>query len=106
VLTARAVDAQEALQMGLVTRVVPVGQVVAAAQALAHSMAAFPQIAMRSDRRSTYAQWDLPEAEAIARENVLSLEARRLEATEGARRFAQGAGRHGQVGEVGEGARG
>jgi enoyl-CoA hydratase len=104
-LTARAVDAQEALQMGLVTRVVPVGQVVAAAQALAHSMAAFPQIAMRSDRRSTYAQWDLPEAEAIARENGLSLEARRLEATDGARRFAAGAGRHGQVGEVGEGAR-
>jgi enoyl-CoA hydratase len=96
-LTARAVEAQEALQMGLVTRVVPAGQAVVAAQALALSMAAFPQVAMRSDRRSTYEQWDLLEAQAIAHENELSLQARQLEATEGARRFAAGAGRHGQV---------
>jgi enoyl-CoA hydratase len=101
-LTARAVDAQEALQMGLVTRVVPAGQALAEAQALAHIMAAFPQVAMRSDRRSTYEQWDRVEAEAIARENELSLQARRLEATAGARRFAAGAGRHGEVAAPGD----
>ena len=88
--------------MGLVTRVVPAGQALAQAQALAHVMAAFPQVAMRSDRRSTYEQWDRVEAEAIARENELSLQARRLEATAGARRFAAGAGRHGEVAAPGD----
>lgn len=96
-LTARAVDAREALQMGLVSRVVPVGQAVPAAQALAQVMAGFPPVAMRSDRRSTYEQWDRTEAEAIVNEHALSLAARREEAQAGAQRFAAGAGRHGQV---------
>jgi enoyl-CoA hydratase len=50
---------------------------------------------MRSDRLSAIRQWDLPEAEAIAQETRLAAEARRLEAREGAQRFASGAGRHG-----------
>lgn len=97
-LTARAVDAGEALQMGLVSRVVPLGEAVQTAQAMAHLMAGFPPVAMRSDRRSTYEQWDLTEAQAIAHENALSLQARLEEAQAGAQRFADGAGRHGQVG--------
>jgi enoyl-CoA hydratase len=96
-LTARAVDAQEALRIGLVSEVVPAGRALAQAQALARRIAAFPQVAMRSDRRSAYEQWSLPEAQAIANENQRSLEARRVEAVSGAQRFAQGAGRHGRI---------
>lgn len=96
-LTARMVDAREALQMGLVTRLVPTGQALAQAQALAHAISDFPPIAMHSDRRSTYEQWHLDEAAAIANEAALSLQAREREAMAGARRFAAGAGRHGDL---------
>lgn len=99
-LTARMVTAPEALQMGLVTRLVALGQALTEAQALAHALCAFPPIAMQSDRRSAYEQWDLSEAAAIANEAALSLQARQREAVEGARRFKEGAGRHGQTDAV------
>jgi enoyl-CoA hydratase len=43
ILTGRAVGAEEALAIGLVNRVVPRGQARAAAEALAHELAALPQ---------------------------------------------------------------
>lgn len=95
-LTGRPVDAREALAIGLANRVVPAGEAVAEAQALARRIAAFPQIAMRSDRESAYRQAGLPLPEAIAEEDRLAQAARRLEAKAGAERFAQGAGRHGE----------
>lgn len=97
-LSARVVEAEEAARIGLLTRLAPLGQALAEAQRLAHTIAAFPQIAMRSDRRSTYEQWDLAEAGAIANELAHSIEARRHEAVSGARRFAAGEGRHGAIG--------
>jgi enoyl-CoA hydratase len=90
-LTARKVGGAEALAVGLVAD----GQSLAKAIELAHEIAAFPQIAMRSDRLSAIRQWDLPEHEAIAQEMRLASEARCLEAQSGAARFAGGAGRHG-----------
>src|SRR5690606_1909924 len=42
ILTGRAVSAEEALAMGLVNRVVDDGRALAAAQALAHELAALP----------------------------------------------------------------
>jgi len=96
-LTARKVGAAEALQMGLVNRVVPKGQSRAQAEALAREIAGFPPIAALSDRRSLHAQAGQPLDVALAREAELSIEARQKEAQDGARRFAQGAGRHGQV---------
>ncbi|ANN77954.1 crotonase/enoyl-CoA hydratase family protein [Bordetella flabilis] len=96
-LTARKVDAQAAERMGLVNRVVPDGQSRAAAEELARQMAGFPQIAMLSDRQSVYEQQGMDEAQAIAREAQLSVQAREREAGAGARRFADGAGRHGVV---------
>jgi enoyl-CoA hydratase len=95
-LTARPVGAAEAERIGLVHRVVPDGQSREAAEALAREIAGFPPIAMRSDRRALHEQAGRTEAQAIAREAELSIEARRLEAQAGALRFAQGAGRHGQ----------
>lgn len=95
-LTAREVGAAEAVAMGLADRLVPAGQALSAAIALAHEIAGFPQIALRSDRLSAIRQWDLPEAEAILQETQLAAEARRMEARDGARKFASGMGRHGQ----------
>src|ERR1700756_3205862 len=50
ILTGRPVGPAEALRLGLVNRVVPVGQARAAAEALAAELAALPQAGLRSDR--------------------------------------------------------
>lgn len=97
VLTGRAVDAEEALAIGLVNRLVPEGGALAAAEALAQELAALPQACLRSDRRSALDQWTLDEPAALARE--LELGFRSLasgEAGAGAARFRDGAGRGGR----------
>ena len=96
-LTARKVTGAEAVTMGLADRLVPAGCALKVAVELAHQIAAFPQIAMRSDRMSAIRQWNLSESEAIALETELSVEARRNEARAGAGRFASGSGRHGRI---------
>jgi len=57
ILTGRAVDAEEALAMGLANRVTPDGQALDAAIALARQIAAFPQGLLRHDRPSALAPW-------------------------------------------------
>jgi enoyl-CoA hydratase len=86
ILTGRAVDAREALLMGLVNRVVPRGAARAEAEALAHRLAALPQEALRGDRLSAHQQWELPLADALANELHHGRGALR-EALAGARRF-------------------
>jgi len=96
ILTGRPVAATEALEWGLANRVVPTGQARVEAEALAASIAAFPQRCMRSDRRSAIDQWSLPLGDAIARELELGIATIASgETVEGASRFAAGAGRHG-----------
>src|SRR5205085_1610040 len=56
ILTGRAVNAQEALQMGLANRVVPDGAARAAADELARGIASFPQLCLRTARRSAHEQ--------------------------------------------------
>jgi enoyl-CoA hydratase len=99
-ITGRTVQAEEALRIGLVTRLVEDGAARAAAIELAQQIAKFPQTALRSDRQSAYGQFDHPFAEAIAREAALAGEARRREAMPGARRFAAGTGRHGDFTDI------
>lgn len=96
ILTGRAVDAQEALQIGLANRLVPAGQALEEARAIAHALAAFPQQCMLADRASAYAQWDLPLPEALRQEGRLGVPIVAAEGAAGARRFVSGAGRHGQ----------
>ncbi|HEX8035230.1 MAG TPA: crotonase/enoyl-CoA hydratase family protein [Ktedonobacterales bacterium] len=95
ILTGRAVDAQEALAMGLANRVVPHGQGRAAAEELARELARFPQVCMRNDRLSAYEQWHLSLDDALANEFRHGMESLRAGAAEGAQRFAGGEGRHG-----------
>jgi enoyl-CoA hydratase len=95
VLTGRPVDADEAERIGLVNRVVPTGRARAEAEALARSLADFPQTCLRHDRLSLLEQDGMTEADALTgelRHGLISLSA---DALGGAARFAAGAGRHG-----------
>ena len=55
----------------------------------------FAPLAMRSDRRSVLESRGLELGEALPHEASLAADAKRLEAADGAGRFARGAGRHG-----------
>ncbi|HVS28296.1 MAG TPA: crotonase/enoyl-CoA hydratase family protein [Solirubrobacteraceae bacterium] len=68
ILTGRGVHGEEALRMGLANRLVPAGEALPAARALAHEIAGRPQAALRSDRRSSYDQWSLDLDAALAAE--------------------------------------
>jgi enoyl-CoA hydratase len=96
VLTGRSVDAAEALQMGLVNRVVAPGSALVEAQALAARIAAFPQTCLREDRASLLEQDGLDEAAALANEFAHRMTSLAVDALPGAARFAAGEGRHGQ----------
>ncbi len=96
ILTGRAVPAAEALQMGLVTEVVPNGTARAAAEQLAREIAALPQACLRSDRQSALEGLSLSHDDAMANEfrhgmDVLAGPA----GLEGVSRFRGGAGRGG-----------
>jgi enoyl-CoA hydratase len=96
ILTGRGVSGEEALRMGLANRLVPSGKALEAAMALARDLAAFPQNCLRSDRLSSYEQWELELSEALAQEGRRGMAVIDSgETLSGAQRFAQGAGRHG-----------
>ncbi len=94
ILTGRPVDAQEALAIGLANRVVPAGESLNAAQALASQLADFPQTCLREDRLSVLDQEGSSEAEAMAGELQHGLRSL-AEVQAGVERFRSGAGRHG-----------
>ncbi len=96
ILSGRGVSGDEAHRMGLANRLVEPGTALREAIALANDLARFPQRCLRSDRMSSYRQWDLSMDDALREESRLGLEVIRSGETEaGARRFAEGAGRHG-----------
>lgn len=96
ILTGRGVDGHEAERIGLVNRVAEPGAALGTAVALAHELAALPQLCMRNDRRSAIEQWDLDEEAAARNEATLGRATIASgETVAGARRFAAGAGRHG-----------
>ncbi len=95
ILTGRAVDAAEALAIGLADRVVPAGEALTAAQALAAQLAELPQTCLRQDRLSALEQWGLDEDAAMAGEFAHGRISLASDALAGAARFAGGAGRHG-----------
>ncbi len=95
ILTGRKVTSAEALQIGACERVVADGQARAAAEALAHEIARFPQGCLRADRQSVYAQHGLPLREALHAEWTISAAMVAAEGVAGAQRFSAGRGRHG-----------
>ncbi|MFI9510440.1 crotonase/enoyl-CoA hydratase family protein [Nocardia sp. NPDC052566] len=95
ILTGRAVSAPEALQMGLVNRVVPTGDARRVAEELAAQLAVLPQTCLRTDRMSMLEQEGREEEAAMRNEFRHGLGALADGALDGAQRFAAGAGRHG-----------
>lgn len=96
ILTGRAVTAEEALQIGLVTSVVEDGGALAAALELGHRLAALPQLTLRADLASAREAFDRPLDVALRREHergVAAIAAGGLD--DGVRRFQAGEGRSG-----------
>tara|TARA_B100000073_G_scaffold309897_1_gene281921 strand:- start:294 stop:1067 length:774 start_codon:yes stop_codon:yes gene_type:complete len=101
ILTGRGVSGQEAFNMGLANRLCSPGMALSEAQDLAQQLAEFPQLCLRSDRRSSYEQWGMSFEDALRNETVLGRETIESgETREGATRFAQGAGRHGDFSDI------
>ena len=97
ILTGRGVSGDEARLMGLANRLVEPGTALDEAVALAEQLSRFPQRCMRGDRMSAYRQWSLGYEDALAEEVRIGLDTIRSgETQEGAKRFADGAGRHGR----------
>jgi enoyl-CoA hydratase len=94
ILTGRSVDAAEAFAIGLANRVVPTGQARERAEELAAELAELPQQCLRADRLSMLSQWGMSESAAMDVE-FGSMSRVAAESLAGAKRFADGAGRHG-----------
>src|SRR5918998_313789 len=94
ILTGRIIDADEALEMGLLTEVVPAGRHLERALEIAEGLAAFPQDTMLADRRAAIEGIGLTFEEGLALE---SESGRPTQATAwaGAARFSGGEGRGG-----------
>ncbi|MDX2165917.1 MAG: crotonase/enoyl-CoA hydratase family protein [Deltaproteobacteria bacterium] len=98
ILTGRGVSGEEALRMGLANRLVPKGEALAAAIALATEIAARPQGALRTDRLSSYEQWSLALPAALLREYEYGVEAMQAgEIGAGLERYASGRWRSGDL---------
>lgn len=95
ILTGRKVPAEEALRIGACEHVVAEGKSRQFAEAMAHEIARFPQACMRADRRSVHRQQGLALREAMRFEWRNGVPAFFAEGAAGAKRFAEGKGRHG-----------
>lgn len=96
ILTGREVSAREAKDIGLINRIIPEGSARKEAEALARTIAAFPQICLRSDRRALREGVGAPTDEAMRREFELGMETIASgETMAGVERFRDGHGRHG-----------
>ncbi|MEM1278155.1 MAG: crotonase/enoyl-CoA hydratase family protein [Pseudomonadota bacterium] len=99
ILTGRPVKVDEALAFGLANRVVPTGAARAHAIEIGKDLAAFPQACMLNDRASVYEQWSLPMDAALQNEASHGLDSVAHGTNDGARKFAEGAGRGGNFDE-------
>ena len=101
ILTGRGVSGEEARMMGLANRLTEPGAALDGARELAAQLGRFPQLCMRNDRMSSYAQWSLGLEDALREETRLGREVIDSgETRAGAARFAGGAGRHGDFRDI------
>jgi enoyl-CoA hydratase len=97
ILTGRGVSGEEALQIGLVNRLVEPGKALETAIEMAQTFANFPQHGLRADRMSVYEQWSLSWEEARRNELKHGLQVLASgESRAGAQRFTSGEGKHGK----------
>ncbi|MGD2272447.1 MAG: enoyl-CoA hydratase-related protein [Desulfobacterales bacterium] len=90
ILTAERIDAQEALRIGLVNRVVPLNEVLAEALRTAEKICRNAPLAVRAAKEAVYRGLDLPLAEGLRLEQFLAEPVRQSEdAKEGPRAFAE-----------------
>jgi enoyl-CoA hydratase len=90
ILTGARVSAAEALRIGLVERVVPAGQALAAAMELARTLAARAPVALRYAKEAVVKGLALPLADGLRLENDLATLLRTTEdRLEGARAFLE-----------------
>lgn len=100
ILTGRKVPAEECLRLGLCEYVVPNGTVRDKAEELATEIARFPQTCVRVDRRSAIRSHGLSVREALIQEWYNGREALTRDGVEGAARFRDGLGRHGDFSKI------
>jgi enoyl-CoA hydratase len=101
ILTGRAVDAAEALHIGLANRVSAAGNCLDLALDIAAQLSAFPQTCLRADRLSALQQWSLAEEQALAAEfSAGEAVVQSGETRAGAQRFRSGSGRHGDFADI------
>ncbi|PHH90639.1 hypothetical protein CDD83_3044 [Cordyceps sp. RAO-2017] len=107
ILTGRGVGAHEALQMGLVSRVVPKGKALEEATRIARQLLTFPQACMNVDRSNCYyAAYNATSfGDALANEFEKGGKVISAESIKGAARFSSGSGRHGKFDEYRRGPR-
>ena len=95
ILTGRPVEADEALAIGLVNKVVDNGQALNESMNLAEQLVKFPQTCLLHDRLSAYEQFNYGLNEALNNEyehGMTSIS----EIAKGLERFSKGEGRHGK----------
>ncbi|CEJ79801.1 hypothetical protein VHEMI00021 [[Torrubiella] hemipterigena] len=97
ILTGRPVTAPEALQMGLVNRVVAKGRALDEAMKIAKQLLTFPQACMNVDRTNCYySAYNAKSFEdALQQEYNSGVQVVSTESIAGATEFSQGKGRHG-----------
>ncbi|KAJ5115483.1 hypothetical protein NUU61_001242 [Penicillium alfredii] len=97
ILTGRPGGAQEALGMGLANRVVPKGESLQEALKITNQLIAFPELCLKTDRRSCYySAFDASSfSDAMSNEFDTGSKVIEAEAIAGAARFSKGSGRHG-----------
>jgi enoyl-CoA hydratase len=96
IATGRAVDADEALAIGLATRVVPEGTARDAAVALGDQLASFPRRTMLADLDAARRAFDAPLDEALLAEHRSGTAALAAGGAAAVSRFQAGAGRGGR----------
>jgi len=94
ILSGRIVESDEALAIGLLTEVVPIGMHVTRALEMAEALAAFPQETMLADRRAAIEGLGMPLEAGLLLEQQAG-PATYADALRGAARFTQGEGRGG-----------
>jgi enoyl-CoA hydratase len=95
ILSGRIIDAEEALDWGLLTEVVGPGKHLERSLEMAEGLASFPQETMLADRRAALEGFGRPLDEALALEAEIGSAVSGV-GVEGAKRFASGEGRGGQ----------